>query len=167
MSGEFKNDAHSFGAAFEMNMRNAGTFVAMPSSMTGNDETATQWRDIDATLTYSVKLGDLPKAQIILAFDRTAYLAMTGSITIAYGNVTIKLEDGLNAGKETGLKLTLMATKDGKTTVVAIQPDTSDKTKLTGIVTVNGNKVGTIKPGMNNQALIVTYNDGTFETVTF
>lgn len=167
MSGEFKNNTHSFGAAFEVNMRNASTFVAMPSSMTGSDENATRWRDIDGTLTYSMKLGDLPKAQIILAFDRTAYLAITGSVTVAYANVTIKLEDGLNAGKETGLKLTLMATKDGKTTVVAIQPDTTDKTKLTGIVTVNGNKVGTIKPGMNNKALIVTYNDGTFETVTF
>jgi len=167
MSGEFKNNTNSFGAAFDVNMRNAATFVAVPPSTAGRDENATQWRDIDGTLTYSAKLGDLPKAQFIFALDRTAYTGLTGSITIEYGHVTIKLEDGLNAGNETGLKLTLTATKDGKTTVVAIEPDVTDKTKSTGIVTVNGNKVGTIKPAMNGQALIVTYSDGTFETVTF
>ena len=167
MSGEFKNNTNSFSAAFEVNMRNAATFVVVQPSTTVANENATHWRDIDGTLTFTAKLKDLPEAQFIEAFDRTAYDGFTGSITVAYGNVTIKLEDGIKAKKETGLKLTLTVTKDGKTTVVAIEPDTTDKTKLTGIVTVNGNKVGTIKPAMSGQALIVTYNDGTFETVTF
>ncbi len=167
LSGEFKSDSNSFSAAFDVNMRNAASFIEVSSSTSAANENVTHWRDVDGTLTFTAKLGELPEAQFIEAFDRTAYDGFTGSITIAYGNVTIKLEDGFQGTTETGLKLTLTVKKEGKTAVVGIEFDAAAQNQPAGIVTVNGNKIGTIKPALNGQGLIVTYNDGSFETVTF
>ena len=166
MSGEFKDNTNKFSATLHAYMRNASSFVGVPMAAM-HDENATHWRDVDGTLMFTTKLNNLPEAEFTLAFDRTAYDSATSSINIAYGDVTIKIEDAIKNSQETGLKLTLTSVKGGKTTVITMEPDPVDKKQWVGSVTVDGMKVGTIKPAMNGMGYTVTYIDGTFETVMF
>jgi hypothetical protein len=121
-----------------------------------------------------------------LAIDRTAYNTLNASVIVAYNNVEIKFEgDGnitnldpygyfYDVGSNyyavpqpgvvpTSAKLTVTTKQPGATAVIVITLDSNKQ--LTGTVTVNGKVVGTIKPDPKTGALLVTYVDGSFETV--
>ena len=165
--------------------RKGGTLDGTLASPSYGGENVNMWRDIDGSLRLGAKLDGLPGADIVLSVDRTAYAALKASIVVAYDNVEIKLEgDGKltnldNYGifygsvyygynpqpgvQPTGIKLTVTVKKNGKTAEVMITLD--DKRALVGTVKVDGSVVGTIKPDPKTGALLVTYVDGSFETV--
>ena len=152
-------------------------------------ENVNMWRDIDATLRLEAEFKGLPGADIVLAVDRTAYSGLSASVIVAYNNVEIKLAgDGTltnhdifgnyyGAGHSpygtapqpgvtvNSAKLTVTVKTDGVTAKVVIEPDANNA--LVGSVTVNGAVVGTIKPDPKTRTILVTYIDGSFETVVF
>ena len=164
--------------------RKGGTLDGTLEGPSYGEENVNMWRDIDGTLRLGAKLDGLPGADIVLSDDRTAYAALKASIVVAYDNVEIKLEgDGKLTNLDTygifygsgyygqpgvqpaGVKLTVTVKKNGKTAEVMITLD--DKRALVGTVKIDGSVVGTIKPDPKTGALLVTYVDGSFETVGF
>ncbi len=130
-------------------------------------ENIDNWRDVDGTLTMTANFNDLPEASIVASVDRYGYRAVTGSLTLKYSDVTIVVSGDIDANDKDDIKgeaSVIVKTSAGE---LAIYPDLTIG-GVRGSVKVNGVIVGTIREaGFNDEALIITYVNGEFETITF
>jgi len=133
-------------------------------------ETATNWADVDSSLSYSAKFVGLPEAKVTLTADRTGWRSAQGRATVSYRNVTM----ALNADYEKADALTSAIFNSALVVDVAgtgrleIHPDFQNGT-LTGSVNVDGNVAGTLEGDLKNSngKWFIKYTNGDFESFAF
>lgn len=131
-------------------------------------ETASNWRDIEAELSMEMNIVGLQPATLSVIIDRTGAAALTGTITIAYNDVNIAI--GASANDVTDAvdaNLVVTDTSGSAPARLTIYPDINNEDELAGSVVVNGNIIGAISEDIAPGTLIVTYIDGSFESVVF
>ena len=140
--------------------------ATLESSYDDEEEDATHWRDIDGKLTLVVGFTNLPEASVVATVDRSGYQAGTGSLTMKYDDVTIVVSGNLDVTDEEDPQAdgsVVITTAKG---TLEVYPDLTIG-GLRGSVKVGGEVVGSIKPSKIEDALIVTYVNGDFETLVF
>jgi len=103
-SGKLKNPNNGIGVAFEVNFRNAETFIPVPESArlqgaletsVEDDENKTTWRQVDMSLSFMAEFDSLPEAKITIGINRISKRRYTVSLAVEDDQVNIKLQAGV------------------------------------------------------------------------
>jgi len=156
-------------------------------------ENQTTWRQVDMSLSFMAEFDSLPEAKVTIGINRISKRRYTVSLAVEDDQVNIKLQAGVklwqiyrynkftHGGFYAGMlhsqlrnsinfnekDLGLIVTDKSTNSRFFIHP-TPKQENLVGKVIVNGNVVAKI--GEENKIgdqLVVTYSDGTFESLAF
>ena len=131
-------------------------------------ETMSNWRQLSAILEMSAELDSLPEATLSVDIERTGYAAASATVIISYDDISISVSGSGDDTTDTlSASVVVSDVSDSENIVkLTITPDT-EADQFKGSVKVGSHVVGSMNEGLTDDVLIVTYVDGSFESVTF
>lgn len=124
-------------------------------------ETAESFLDATLTITGKIDLAEHPEAMLTLTADKTGLRAGSFTAKLGYDNKSMEFMANTTNGQENGTSGDLTFTNaDG----VVMKVTASSGNATSGSVMVGDTLVGTMEE-LSNDAMIIRYNDGTFESL--
>ncbi|HEB63434.1 MAG TPA: hypothetical protein ENJ07_03030 [Gammaproteobacteria bacterium] len=155
LKGNFANTTgDSFDAVLSGAISNADVF-----DNTAYDESVTNFAKFNLSLGFTGQLDGLPEASYLLTGNRTAFKKANVSLAIAYGTRRIDISAAA-IGENRGTAEFKITNQQG---VALIASSALSDEQMSAVLTLDGIVYGTVR--YVHDAPVITYSDGTFETL--